>query len=50
MLGFNVKILEIDFENDKYKEILEKNKPGLICIKLPTPPSFMTTLYNNDKH
>ena len=49
MLGFNVKILEIDFENDKYKEIKENNKPGIICIKLPTPPSFMTTLYNNDK-
>ena len=47
MLGFNVKILEM--EDDKYTEINEKKKSGLICIKLPTPPSFMTTLFNSDE-
>lgn len=25
------------------------NQLGKVCIKLPMPPSFMLTLYNNDK-
>ena len=48
MLGFNVKIVDLEDE-EKPIEITEKNKAGLICIKLPTPPSFMTTLYNSDE-
>ena len=47
MLGFNLKILDIN--DKKYKEIKEINTPGILCIKLPTPPSFMKTLYNNDE-
>lgn len=30
------------------EEIKETGKLGRICIKLPLPPSFMSTLYNND--
>lgn len=33
---------------DTYTEITSPNEEGLICIKLPTPPSFMTTLWNNN--
>ncbi|KAL4481347.1 hypothetical protein ABPG72_010500 [Tetrahymena utriculariae] len=42
--GFDVRILDQD-----NKEITEPNKLGRICIKLPMPPSFMLTLYNNDQ-
>lgn len=42
--GYDIKILD---ENNKI--IMERNKLGRICIKLPMPPAFMLTLYNNDK-
>jgi propionyl-CoA synthetase len=42
--GFEVKIM--DHHNE---EIKEAGKLGRICIKLPMPPSFMMTLYNNDE-
>ena len=41
--GFDIKIL------DNENKILEKKALGKVCIKLPMPPSFMLTLYNNDK-
>jgi propionyl-CoA synthetase len=41
--GFDVRIM--DHNNE---EIKETGKLGRICIKLPLPPSFMSTLYNND--
>ena len=46
LMGYNITILKEDFS----EEILNssKNTPGLICIKLPLPPGFMRTLYNND--
>ena len=44
MPGFNVKIL------DEYnKEIEKANVLGRVCIKQPLPPSFMSTLWNNDE-
>ena len=49
MLGFNLKILDINFNDKKYKVIKDINTPGILCIKLPTPPSFMKTLFNNDE-
>ena len=46
LMGYNIIILKEDFS----EEILNssKNNPGLICIKLPLPPGFMITLYNNN--
>lgn len=41
--GFAIKIM--DNEN---KEV-ETGQMGRICIRLPMPPSFMQTLYNNDE-
>ncbi|KAL4495296.1 hypothetical protein ABPG73_022341 [Tetrahymena malaccensis] len=41
--GFDVHILD-----EHNQEIKNPNKLGRICIKLPMPPSFMLTLYNND--
>ena len=48
MLGFNVKITEMDHKRNIIKEINETNKSGIICIKLPTPPSFMFSLFGNN--
>ncbi|EGR28695.1 propionate-- ligase, putative [Ichthyophthirius multifiliis] len=42
--GFIVHILD---QNNNI--INEADKLGKICIKLPLPPSFMLTLYNNDE-
>ncbi|KAL4471394.1 hypothetical protein ABPG74_008287 [Tetrahymena malaccensis] len=42
--GFKVEILDQDNH-----VIEEPGKLGRICIKLPMPPSFMLTLYNNDE-
>ena len=44
-LGFNVQIVDLE----KNEEITKPHIHGAVCIKLPTPPSFMTTLYNNDE-
>jgi propionyl-CoA synthetase len=41
--GFQVEIL--NHEN----QVLPINQLGKVCVKLPMPPSFMLTLYNNDK-
>lgn len=41
--GFNIQVLDID------NNVLEKKALGKVCIKLPMPPSFMLTLYNNDQ-
>ena len=41
--GFQVEIMGHD------NEPLPKNSLGKVCIKLPLPPSFMLTLYNNDE-
>ncbi|CAD8200316.1 unnamed protein product [Paramecium pentaurelia] len=41
--GFVIKIMD----NDN-KEV-ETGQMGRICIRLPMPPSFMQTLYNNDE-
>lgn len=35
--------------DDDNNEIKEANKSGKICIKLPMPPSFMNTIWGNDK-
>jgi len=42
--GFLIHILD----NDN-NVLTEPGKLGRICIKLPMPPSFMLTLYNNDE-
>lgn len=44
-LGFNVKIVDLE----TLEEISEPNVHGTVCVKLPTPPSFMMTLWNSDK-
>ena len=46
LMGYDIKILDEKYE----KEIIHssKNNTGIICIKLPLPPGFMRTLYNND--
>lgn len=41
--GFVVEILNQDNEKVPNKSL------GKVCVKLPMPPSFMLTLYNNDK-
>ncbi len=41
--GFDIQVLDSD------NNVLEKKSLGKVCIKLPMPPSFMLTLYNNDK-
>ena len=46
--GFDVHIMCLNEENGELIEINEPKKNGLCCIKLPTPPSFMTTLWEND--
>ena len=45
MLGFNLKVLNIDTN----EEITTPYVEGIICIKLPSPPSFVVTLWNNDE-
>jgi propionyl-CoA synthetase len=42
--GFNVQILDQENKVIEKPEIL-----GKVCIKLPMPPSFMLTLYNNEQ-
>lgn len=46
--GFDVHIMNKKEEDESLTEIDEPKKSGLVCIKLPTPPSFMTTLWEND--
>ena len=41
--GYN---LEIIGENG---QISKRGEMGRICVKLPTPPCFMTTLFKNDQ-
>jgi propionyl-CoA synthetase len=43
--GYDVKILD---ENTN-EELSKPNSLGKVCIKLPMPPSFMLTLWNNDQ-
>lgn len=45
MLGFDLHLLNLE----DHSAILVPKKKGLACIKYPTPPSFMTTLYGNDE-
>ena len=47
LMGYNINILKEDFSGEIINS--SKNNPGLICIKLPLPPGFMITLYNNNK-
>ena len=47
LMGYNIIILKEDYSEEIINS--SKNNPGLICIKLPLPPGFMCTLYNNDK-
>ena len=47
--GFDVHIMNKNEEDESLTEIKEYGKNGLVCIKLPTPPSFMSTLWENDK-
>ncbi|MCQ2821440.1 MAG: AMP-binding protein, partial [archaeon] len=47
MLGFDVHLFD-DVKESK-KEILTLNTKGLVCVKLPTPPSFMSTFYGHDE-
>jgi propionyl-CoA synthetase len=44
-MGFDVKILN----SENLKEEKGPNNVGMVCIKLPMPPSFMLTLWKNDK-
>ena len=46
LMGYNIVILNEDFSEEIINS--SKNNPGIICIKLPLPPGFMRTLYNND--
>ena len=46
LMGYDIKILKEDFKEEIINS--SKNNTGLICIKLPLPPGFMRTLYNND--
>lgn len=41
--GFDIRIL-----NDEGEELTERNVLGNVVAKLPTPPSFMLSLWNND--
>lgn len=42
--GFNIQIMDHDNQ-----VITTPRTLGRICIKLPMPPSFMLTLYDNDE-
>jgi acyl-coenzyme A synthetase/AMP-(fatty) acid ligase len=48
------RLLRVDHQPQKLKSADERLGyvifySGKVCIKLPMPPSFMSTLYNNDK-
>lgn len=43
--GYDIRILD----EETGEELTEANQLGKVCIKLPMPPSFMLTLYGNDK-
>lgn len=43
--GYDIRILD----EETGEELTEPNQLGKVCIKLPMPPSFMLTLYGNDK-
>jgi propionyl-CoA synthetase len=43
--GYEVKILD----ENTHEELSKPNSLGKVCIKLPMPPSFMLTLWNNDQ-
>ena len=45
-MGYDIKILDEKYENEIIHS--SKNNTGNVCIKLPLPPGFMKTLYNND--
>ena len=45
-MGYDIKILQENLKDEIINS--SKNNTGLICIKLPLPPGFMRTLYNND--
>ena len=47
LMGYNISILDESFKNEIINS--SKNNTGSICIKLPLPPGFMRTLFNNDK-
>lgn len=46
LMGYDIKILKEDTKEEMLNS--NKNTPGLICIKLPLPPGFMITLFNNN--
>ena len=46
LMGYDIKILQENLKDEIINS--SKNNTGLICIKLPLPPGFMRTLYNND--
>jgi propionyl-CoA synthetase len=41
--GYDIKIYD-----EEHEEITRPNTLGKVVIKLPLPPSFMTTLWGND--
>jgi acyl-coenzyme A synthetase/AMP-(fatty) acid ligase len=43
--GYDIRILD----EETGEELIEPNQLGKVCIKLPMPPSFMLTLYGNNK-
>ena len=46
LMGYDIKILDEKYENEIIHS--SKNNTGNVCIKLPLPPGFMKTLFNND--
>ncbi len=46
LMGYDIKILQENLKDEIINS--SKNNTGLICIKLPLPPGFMRTLFNND--
>ena len=47
LMGYDIKILQENLKDEIINS--SKNNTGLICIRLPLPPGFMRTLFNNDK-
>jgi len=43
--GYDIRILD----EETGEELTDPNQLGKVCIKLPMPPSFMVTLWGNDK-
>lgn len=41
--GWDIRIMDVN------NKPAEKNSLGRVCVKLPTPPGFMSTLWRNDK-